>query len=150
MGSFWHGLVDAAPSERELLEWFFLWVYTPRAHADGTVEAIIEDALAYPHKQSAEAFHAQLTAFAEHSTTARLGAIDAPTLAITGELDRVAPPRFGRAVAKAIPGAQFEVMPGEAHQPFQEVPDAFNDRVSAFWEAIDDQRSTAAVALAQA
>ena len=45
----------------------------------------------------------------------------------------ILPPRFGRAVAAAIPNAQFEVMPGEAHQPFQEVPDQFNARVDAFW-----------------
>jgi hypothetical protein len=28
-------------------------------------------------------------------------------------------------------------MPGEAHQPFQEVPDQFNARVAAFWRDVD-------------
>ena len=28
-------------------------------------------------------------------------------------------------------------MPGEAHQPFQEVPDEFNARVDAFWREVD-------------
>jgi hypothetical protein len=28
-------------------------------------------------------------------------------------------------------------MPGEAHQPFQEVPDEFNARVDAFWRQVD-------------
>jgi hypothetical protein len=28
-------------------------------------------------------------------------------------------------------------MPGEAHQPFQEVPEQFNARVAAFWEMVD-------------
>jgi pimeloyl-ACP methyl ester carboxylesterase len=28
-------------------------------------------------------------------------------------------------------------MPGEAHQPFQEVPDAFNARVDAFWREVE-------------
>ena len=51
------------PGERAFLEAFFLWVYTPRAHADGTVEQIIEEALAFPHQQSTEAFQAQLDAF---------------------------------------------------------------------------------------
>jgi pimeloyl-ACP methyl ester carboxylesterase len=35
-------------------------------------------------------------------------------------------------VADSIPGAGFEVLPGEAHQPFQEVPDVFNARVDPF------------------
>jgi pimeloyl-ACP methyl ester carboxylesterase len=29
------------------------------------------------------------------------------------------------------------VLPGAAHQPFQETPDDFNARVDAFWRAID-------------
>jgi hypothetical protein len=28
-------------------------------------------------------------------------------------------------------------MPGEAHQPFQEVPDEFNARVDVFWREVD-------------
>jgi hypothetical protein len=30
-------------------------------------------------------------------------------------------------------------MPGEAHQPFQEVPDEFNARVEAFWRKVEAQ-----------
>ena len=37
----------------------------------------------------------------------------------------------------AIPGARFELMEGEAHQPFQEVPDQFNALVDAFWREVD-------------
>ena len=33
---------------------FFMWIYTPRAHNDGTVDAFIEEVLAFPHKQSSE------------------------------------------------------------------------------------------------
>ena len=62
--------------------------------------------------------------------------IAAPTLVLAGEIDIITPPRFGRAVAEAIPGARFEVMPGEAHQPFQEVPDEWNARVDAFWREV--------------
>jgi hypothetical protein len=47
-------LVDAAPSERAFLEWFFTFIYTPRAHNDGTVDQIIEEVLAFPHKQAPE------------------------------------------------------------------------------------------------
>ena len=54
-------------------------------------------------------------------------------LVLSGELDVILPPRFGRSVAAEIPNARFEVMGGEAHQPFQEIPDEFNARVDAFW-----------------
>ena len=62
--------------------------------------------------------------------------IAVPTLVLAGEIDILTPPRLGRAVAEAIPGARFEVMPGEAHQPFQEVPDEWNARVDAFWREV--------------
>ena len=32
---FWRWLAEVAPSERAFFEAFFMWVYTPRAHADG-------------------------------------------------------------------------------------------------------------------
>ena len=62
-----------------------------------------------------------------------LDEIAAPTLVIASTADIVTPPRLGRQVADAIPGARFELLEGEAHQPFQEVPVRFNALVDAFW-----------------
>ena len=45
---FWRWLPEVAPSERAFFEGFFTWVYTPRAHADGSVDQIVEEALAFP------------------------------------------------------------------------------------------------------
>jgi pimeloyl-ACP methyl ester carboxylesterase len=59
---FWRWLAETAPSERAFFEGFFTWVYTPRAHADGTVGQIVEEALAFTHKQPVEAFQAQVEA----------------------------------------------------------------------------------------
>jgi pimeloyl-ACP methyl ester carboxylesterase len=56
---------------------------------------------------------------------------------LAGELDTILPPRCSRSVAAGIPNARFEVMPGEAHQPFQEVPDEFNARVGSFWRKVE-------------
>jgi pimeloyl-ACP methyl ester carboxylesterase len=107
--NFWRWLPDAAPSERAFFEAFFTWVYTPRAQADGTVGQVVGEALAFPHQQRVEAFQAQVDVCREHDTTDRLAAIAAPTLVMAGEFDIILPPRFRRAVAKAIPGAEFEV-----------------------------------------
>ena len=134
---FLQWLPDVAPSERAMLEAFFLWIYTPRAHADGTVDQIIDEALAFPHPQSPEAFKAQLDAWLTHDTSGRLGRITAPTLVVAGGLDIFTPSGLGRAVAEAIPGAEFVLLPEEAHQPFQERPDEFNVLVDEFWRRVD-------------
>jgi len=134
---FWRWLVEVAPSERAFFEAFFTWVYTPRAHEDGSVEQIVEEALAFPHQQPVEAFQAQVDVILEHDTADRLSEIAAPTLVMAGEFDTLLPPRSGRAVAEKIAGARFEVMEEEAHQPFQEVPDEWNARVDAFWREVE-------------
>jgi pimeloyl-ACP methyl ester carboxylesterase len=134
---FWRWLAEAAPSERAFFEAFYTWVYTPRAHGDGTVARYVEEALAFPHPQSVEVFQAHVDACAAHDTAGRLSRIAVPALVLAGEYDIVVPPRLGRAVAEEIPRACFEVMPGESHQPFQEVPEQFNARVDAFWRDVD-------------
>lgn len=129
-----HWQAELAPDERAFLEFFFLLVYTPRAHNNGMVSQIIEDALAFPHQQSTADFLKFLDAFVVHETASRLGRINVPTLVLAGGVDPMTRPELGEDVARRIPGAQFEVMPEESHQPFQEVPDEWNARVDAFWQ----------------
>ncbi len=130
-------LVDAAPSERDFLEWFFMFIYTPRANNDGTVDAIIDEALAFPHPQAPQDTQRTLDAFIDHDTRDRLGQIAAPTLVLAGGLDMTSRPQLCRAVAELIPGARFELMEEESHQPFQEAPHDWNARVDAFWSEVD-------------
>jgi pimeloyl-ACP methyl ester carboxylesterase len=130
-------LVEVAPSERAFLEGFFLDIYTARAHNDGTVDQIVEEVLAFPHKQSTEDVQRYIDAFADHDTSDRLPEITAPTLVLAGGRDVTSRPELCRAVAERIPGAQFEIMEEEAHQPFQEVPDEWNARVDAFWREVE-------------
>jgi pimeloyl-ACP methyl ester carboxylesterase len=132
-----HRLLETAPSERAFLEDFFLWIYTARAYNDGTVDRFIEEVLAFPHKQAAEDVHAFLDAFVDHDTTDRLPAIAAPTLVLAGGRDMTSRPESCRAVAELIPGAGFEVIEEESHQPFQEVPDQWNARVDRFWREVE-------------
>ena len=136
-GRFIRWLVEAAPSERAFLEGFFLDIYTPRAHNDGTVEGIIEEMLAFPHKQAAEDIQRFLDAFLYHDTSERLPQITAPTLVLAGGLDTTSRPELCRAVAELIPRGRFEVMEDESHQPFQEAPDDWNARVDAFWREVE-------------
>jgi pimeloyl-ACP methyl ester carboxylesterase len=81
--------------------------------------------------------HAFLDAFVEHDTSDRLPKITAPTLVLAGGRDMTSRPELCRAVADLIPGARFEVLAYEAHQPFQEIPAEWNSRVDYFWSEID-------------
>jgi pimeloyl-ACP methyl ester carboxylesterase len=134
---FVRGLVEVAPSERAFLEWFFLDIYTARAHNDGTVDQIIQEVLAFPHKQATEDVQRFLDAFIDHDASERLPQIAAPTLVLAGGRDSTSRPEVCRAVAELIPGARFEVMDEEAHQPFQEVPDEWNALVDGFWRDVE-------------
>jgi 3-oxoadipate enol-lactonase len=137
-GRFVDRLARTASSERDFLEAFYLWMYSPRAHDDGTVAAITDDVIAFPYKQSTEDMLRFLDAFMQHGGTEdRLGAVTAPTLVLAGGIDLTARPELGRVVAERIPGARFEVWETEAHQPFQEVPDRWNARVDDFWQEVD-------------
>lgn len=136
MADAWRWMARLAPSARAFYEAFFAWVYTARAHDTGFVDAVVEEALAFPHPQSVDAFLAQLDAFVAHDALDRLPDIDVPTLVVAGGLDLICPPRLGRTVAAAIPGARFELFPEEAHQPFQESPESFHRVVEEFWAAI--------------
>ncbi|NKX49944.1 alpha/beta fold hydrolase [Arthrobacter deserti] len=130
-------LVETAPTERDFLEMFYLDIYTARAHDDGTVDRFIEDVLAFPHKQQTADLLRFLDAILGHSTAARLPQITAPTLVLAGGRDSTLRPDLCGEVARLIPGARFEVLEGEAHQPFQEVPDRWNGLVAAFWREVD-------------
>src|SRR4051812_18923417 len=72
-------------------------------------------------------------------TRGRLPQITAPTLVLAGGRDSTSRPELCRAVAELIPGARFEVMEEEAHQPFQEVPDEWNARVDALWREVESR-----------
>ncbi|HVA32366.1 MAG TPA: alpha/beta fold hydrolase [Gaiellaceae bacterium] len=55
-----------------------------------------------------------------------LGAIETPTLVISGAEDPSTTPVEGKALAARIPGARFEVLANAAHLANVERPDAFN------------------------
>ena len=100
--------------------------------------------LAFPHKQASADVQRSLDAFLDHGTTDRLPHISVPTFERAGGLDMTGRPELRRAVAELIPGARFEVMDEEFHQPFQEVPGDWNARVDAFWREVEAAAETPA------
>jgi pimeloyl-ACP methyl ester carboxylesterase len=62
----------------------------------------------------------------------RLHRIRAPTLVLWGASDRIASPDYGRAFARLIPGAQFELIEDAGHYPHIERPDLFTRKIVEF------------------
>ncbi len=65
-----------------------------------------------------------------HDACARLGAIEAATLVLHGEEDRILPLDNGRGLADGISGARFMPLPGGAHAFPTDVPDSTRELVS--------------------
>ena len=61
-----------------------------------------------------------------------LSTIAVPTLVIAGEADAITPPADAQAMAAAIPGARFVVIPKAGHLSALEKPRAFNAALRAF------------------
>lgn len=67
-----------------------------------------------------------------YNIAADLSNIRVPTLVMVGEEDQATPPVMARALADGIPGADFAVIPGAAHQANIEQPAQFNALIERF------------------
>lgn len=65
----------------------------------------------------------QLLAAARHDTARRLDRIRARTLVASGDADRLIPVENSRYLARAIPGARFELLSGSGHDFTTELPE---------------------------
>jgi len=81
------------------------------------------------------AFFAQLEAIQAHDTVARLHAIAAPTLVLTGDCDRMVPPAHSDVLLRGIPGARLSVLQGGSHGFHLEQSEWFNRAVLDFLRA---------------
>jgi pimeloyl-ACP methyl ester carboxylesterase len=134
--SSWIWLARTADDPGEFLRSFSAWLFSRRGHANGFVEQWVQAGLDDPHAMSTEDFCLAAQACLEHDALDRLGAIDAPTLVVTGEEDLVCPPRFARELAGRIPGARLTLLEEYAHQSFMEVPERVNDLLEGFWSQV--------------
>jgi pimeloyl-ACP methyl ester carboxylesterase len=81
----------------------------------------------------------------ETDLEARCADVQAPTLVVWGEHDRVVPLADGERLAACLPDAEFVVIEGAGHNPMWDRPAAFNRAVSDFLGGRrDSQRQTGA------
>jgi len=90
----WSWMAEHAPSDRAFLNSLYLWVYSRRAHADGSVDRWVTQALEDPHPQPLTAFQRTAAILAGHDTADRLTHLRVPALVVVGEDDLICPPEF--------------------------------------------------------
>ncbi len=73
-------------------------------------------------------------------STPILGRIRCPTLVLVGEEDSLSPEEQMRAMARAIPGAQFVAIPGAGHLPPMERPAETTAAIEAFLDGLGGGR----------
>jgi len=81
-------------------------------------------------------------AMARIDSAPRLKEIRVPTSCLVGDADRSTPPPVVRAIADAIPGARFAVLPGGTHMPFVEIPDEVAKVMGGFFKEVLDLSAT--------
>lgn len=114
---------------------------TPADIAPALVSAIVGDdpdpravgrAVACMASIVPSAYRAALHCLVGFDRRAELARIGCPTLVLAGEKDRVAPPPVVERMARAIPGARYECLPGVGHLANLERPDLFDSALGAF------------------
>lgn len=123
------GRVQRRKLTREEAMWAgYLWLFAPATYNERRefVETIVGNALTNPYPMSLTGFERQCDAVATHDTLDRVAAIRSPTLVSVADQDILVPPRFSRALAERIPGAELRIIEGAGHGYFWERPDLFN------------------------
>ena len=69
----------------------------------------------------------------------QVGGCGVPACVITGEADKLTPPRCGRAVAAEINHSAFYSVPEAAHQVMQEQPEAVHAIIDGFLNSVIKQ-----------
>ena len=103
-----------------------------RRRINGSTEPISVPQSTMP--QPVDAYLAQLESIRTHDTTARLGAIDVPTLVLAGEEDILIPVRLSERLRDGIAGSTWRTTRG-GHACLWEFPDDFNQALLEFLAA---------------
>lgn len=115
----------------------FVWFFSTRfLRNHEAVNETLEMLASNPNPVTPEAYERQAQAYIQHDALDQIGDIEAETLVITGERDRLSPPWTARELAEGILGAEFHVLegPGSSHAVFLERPDDYNTVVKLFLE----------------
>ncbi|GAB3493117.1 3-oxoadipate enol-lactonase [Amycolatopsis cihanbeyliensis] len=102
------------------------WVTEAHARADPGLVAFLRELVA---ATPAEGYASCCAAIERMDLRPELRAITAPTLVIAGEQDQATPPEHGELIAREVPGARLERVPGAAHLGNLDRPDRFTELI---------------------
>jgi len=103
----------------------------PHTHGGGALRSALRRVSYWPDHDAA-ALHLLLRELIGNPLGTRLGAINIPTLVVSGEFDPLVPAALSQRVARSIPGAQYALIRGTGHNPMDERPRAFEQVLLAF------------------
>lgn len=130
-------------TREEYFRAIYPWLHTYREYEQpGFIDERIRRSLEAPNPQDQAAFVRQMEATLGHDAASRLPSITAPTQVIVGAEDILAPLRFGRALAAAIPRSRLLVLPDVGHSLLSVKPDDVKRAILGFLGSVeDDERS---------
>lgn len=132
----WAATLRAGVPPRLWFENIFFWIFPERFFQyPAAVQVALDYSVNYPWPQTADAFARQIEAIAAFDICDSLKHIRIPTLALHGEFDILFPPEHVLPKLAAIPGLKMTVMPGVAHSPALDAPDAFVNAIFSFLDA---------------
>jgi len=132
----------AAAGEDAFVDASILHLFTPHFFEMGR-DAIDQMIRAFsaggaPPVPTVDVLTSQLDAIAAHDTLSELHRITCPTLVVGGRFDMTVPFFASEEIARAIPGAQFEIF-DSGHGLMLEQMDAFNARLGKFLVEVEER-----------
>lgn len=109
------------------------WLFSQKTLArPDFVRAFVQNAVAYPYRQSAEGFRGQVRALASFDAREGAKAIRAKTLVLEGGEDILVTTAEAKALAESVPESIYRVMKGTGHSLHIECPELFVEDVLEF------------------
>ncbi len=117
-------------------EWFqnlFFWIFTPTFFEQkALVSLALDSSVDYPYPQTPKGFCLQVDAAESFQAESFCENVLCPTLVIAGSQDIIFPVDCCKALAEAIPNAQFRIIEQAAHSIHSEKPAEFVQLVQEF------------------
>lgn len=100
------------------------WIYSSAfLEQPGTIETVTQLVLSNPFPMTEIGYRNQLAAVLNFDSSAWLAEIQAPCLVIGSDKDIIIDEQHMQSLAKAIPNAHYQGIPGTGHVPFWERPE---------------------------